>query len=671
MKKFLLAVLVVGSAFSSFAIKYEYDNFNEQAKTCRLVGWSGELPSSGKLVLKDTYEKDGVTYKINEIAPGALNHLRTVTEITIGANVRTIGDNTPDNPYRDVVNFNNAPRLERFRVASGNPRYTATGAGILIRTEDDGSKIVVRVPQALPLTTGKLTLGSSITDAAHNSFAENTTITTLVLPAGFNFVNTAGAFTNMRGLKAFEAPSNPYLNVVDGILYGPDRTDLICYPPLREGNSFTVPDNVRMISQNAFLGAQKLNHIDLANVQTVLDNAFAKSALWNVTLPATLTTVCRGAFRECPYLSSVTFDGKHSLERAAFKGCHALTTANLSVDLTFENDSVFEGCGFKRIVFPEGDVPADYGLRPYTFCNNASLETIDLTKLNTTENALVIFSNLTLGCDKLTSVKLPSAVSFGSSGGVNRCTFGADSPVKEITLASFWTVGSPCLLYTEGNHLPRIYLQATGSKQCFWDFQNFFKVTGDATVRPLIFTDAYKLHYNGKETAWYVYPTASYYVPALTRKNYTKAIAAGVTVSEMFELTVDMNSGEVHVVNRYPNDITFQSVSVDGGELEPFDAANSVNLGTELKNGTTLRIYYKFRTTQFKTDYPIAEIATSGIESATTDYAVTRHEVYTLSGTFVAAGDGEADLTALPAGIYVLRSADATGNTTVRKVTNK
>ena len=238
-------------------------------------------------------------------------------------------------------------------------------------------------------------------------------------------------------------------------------------------------------------------------------------------------------------------------------------------------------------------------------------------------------------------------------------------------MASFWTVGSPCLLYTEGNHLPRIYLQATGSKQCFWDFQNFFKVTGDATVRPLIFTDAYKLHYNGKETAWYVYPTASYYVPALTRKNYTKAIAAGVTVSEMFELTVDKNSSEVHVVNRYPNDITFQSVSVDGGELEPFDAANSVNLGTVLKNGTTLRIYYKFRDTQFKTDYPIAEIATSGIESATTDYAVTRHEVYTLSGTFVAAGDGEADLTALPAGIYVLRSADATGNTTVRKVTNK
>ena len=185
-------------------------------------------------------------------------------------------------------------------------------------------------------------------------------------------------------------------------------------------------------------------------------------------------------------------------------------------------------------------------------------------------------------------------------------------------------------------------------------------------MRPLIFTDAYKLHYNGKETAWYVYPTASYYVPALTRKNYTKAIAAGVTVSEMFELTVDKN-----VVNRYPNDITFQSVSVDGGELEPFDAANSVNLGTVLKNGTTLRIYYKFRDTQFKTDYPIAEIATSGIESATTDYAVTRHEVYTLSGTFVAAGDGEADLTALPAGIYVLRSADATGNTTVRKVTNK
>ncbi len=670
MKRLILAAFLAGTAFPGLSIQWEYDNFDINTTTCRIKGWSGQQPSSGKLVIKDTYEKDGVTYKINEIAPGALNHLTTVTEITIGANIGTIGGNCYARPWDDISNFNNCPKLKLFHVSSDNTTYGATAGGLLIRFEEQADDILVRVPQAVNTNNGKLTLGSGISDAAQNAFSENTTISTLALSKKFEELHVSGVFANMRGLKAIEAPGNPFLKSQDGILYNEDLTEIICYPVLREGASFTVPATVLAIDNNAFLGAQKLKTIDLSGVSAIRKNAFAKSALSKVTLPASLTDIGEGAFRDCSYISSVTFEGQHSLGQAAFKGCHALTTANLSVDIKFDRDSVFEGCGFKSIVFPAGSVPQNYDIGSFSFANTP-IELLDLSALDTSEHSISLMGNITKGCNKLTTVKLPTSVSIARVNLDESCTFGANSAIKELSMGTFSSVGAPAFLYTEGNHMPRLYVQATDAEVCRWYFQAFFEVQGEASVRPLIFIDAYKLLYNGEESDWYVYPTASYYVPALARKNYTKAIAAGVTVSEMFELTVDKNSGEVHVVNRYPNDITFQSVSVDGGELEPFDAANNVNLGTELKNGTTLRIYYKFRDTQFKTDYPIAEIATSGIESATTDHAVVKHEVYTLSGTFVAAGDGEADLTTLPPGVYVVRSADAAGNTTVSKVTNK
>lgn len=67
-------------AFAGNTITYTYGEFKTSSKTCTLMPWCGQQPALGKLILKETYEKEGVTYKVTAIAPHALDNLTEVTE---------------------------------------------------------------------------------------------------------------------------------------------------------------------------------------------------------------------------------------------------------------------------------------------------------------------------------------------------------------------------------------------------------------------------------------------------------------------------------------------------------------------------------------------------------------------------------------------------------------
>lgn len=91
-KKLLLIIVCIALSLPSHAIIWKYDSFNTTNKTCRLTGWSGTQPTSGKISIKSTYtHTDGVTYTVNSIAKNALNDLTEVTQITIPATVTRIG----------------------------------------------------------------------------------------------------------------------------------------------------------------------------------------------------------------------------------------------------------------------------------------------------------------------------------------------------------------------------------------------------------------------------------------------------------------------------------------------------------------------------------------------------------------------------------------------------
>lgn len=94
-KLFTLASLaLILHAVSAPAITWKYGNLNSSTLQCRLTGWSGNEPSSGKLTVPSYYVNpaDGKSYTVVSIGDGALDSLKTVTQITIPASINRIGD---------------------------------------------------------------------------------------------------------------------------------------------------------------------------------------------------------------------------------------------------------------------------------------------------------------------------------------------------------------------------------------------------------------------------------------------------------------------------------------------------------------------------------------------------------------------------------------------------
>lgn len=657
MRQFLLIAFLAATVFSGRAITYKYDNFDATKKTCRLLSWGGTQPSSGKLVLKDTYEKDGVTYKINAIAPHALDNLTEVTEITIGANIKEISGNCYATPGAAADNFYNCPKLTTFKVAADNIYYFATTHGLLIRKEEH-EYVLVRVPQKFSTANGKLIPGSSINIIARNAFHGNSTITTLVLPPDLETKYIAGAFTGMKKLTAFEVNSNnKELEAINGVLYTVDRKTLVAFPQAAAATKFNVPSSVTTIGECAFQGSRNLNQIELSSVTTIEKNAFANSALMVLTIPASVTEIKAGAFRSSKKLEVVDFRGKVKLGDAAFKNCKNLASANLSPELTLERDSIFAETGFTKISFMAGvEDLQDWwnlgGIGNYCFADCANLVELDLSQYNNKGSYMHFGLDVTYGCPKLTNVKLPKSTSF-SGGSDGRSNFGTNSNISMITIGKFLRVGTEMLRYTSGKHTVNIYNQATANGVEHSPFAYFFEVKDGATLTPRIYIDAYKL--SNKIPYSYVVPGAEYFIPGGTIQNYQDAVdTEGCKVKEIYNIRLEESFGRVFLESKMPPRIQFKSIEIDGKYSAYVGKDGYAPLGSAVHTGKTITVKYTLDGVEFQTDYPLEELRNAGIDDVTADAAPLSYEIHTLAGIAVTAGSGAPDLSALTPGTYIV-----------------
>lgn len=93
---------------------------------------------------------------------------------------------------------------------------------------------------------------------------------------------------------------------------------------LEEINSF---GNVKTIGMSTFSECTNLTSIDLSGITSIQKNAFNKTGLTAVTLPATITTLADGVFYECKNLTSVTIDAKiaSSITKSVFDRSDSIT----------------------------------------------------------------------------------------------------------------------------------------------------------------------------------------------------------------------------------------------------------------------------------------------------------------------------------------------------------
>lgn len=404
-RSLIFTVSLMAFGLSSQAITWKYDNLDVDKGTCRLASWSGKEPSSGVLKLHSTYTKDGMTYRVTEIACGALNGFKSVTQIEIPASIVQIGYSESDMLVRDVYNFYGCPKLKKFVVAADNEKYASTGAGLLV---SKSGAVLYKVPQALSVTNGKLSMSSSVEYVAPMAFAGNTTIKTLVLSKNLaRMDDDAGCFEMPSLAEISISTSNTRFSTVDGVLFSASGKTLIACPPAKTGTSFSVPAGTTAISDRAFANNRNLTSVTLpSSLKSLGVSSFARAQkLSAIKIPAGVTAIGDSVFQRCPKLAKITLGSSVELPHyfayacksltqvigaskapvkvswSAFNHCQSLVSFPFSASTDLFGDSIFADCGFSSVVFNDDALTAKSRTGFFTFADCKNLKKIDLSSV--------------------------------------------------------------------------------------------------------------------------------------------------------------------------------------------------------------------------------------------------------------------------------------------------
>ena len=147
--------------------------------------------------------------------------------------------------------------------------------------------------------------------------------------------------TSLRRIEVAEG-STAYC-AVDGVLFTADMQALIAYPVAKEGNSYVVPDGVKVLAEVSF---------------------YANTNLTTVTLPESLETIAARAFSSCAALERISIPGNvREIGEFAFLYCNALT----AIDVDSSNGAyksvdgvLFDGDGERLIQYPISSPRSEY-----------------------------------------------------------------------------------------------------------------------------------------------------------------------------------------------------------------------------------------------------------------------------------------------------------------------
>lgn len=565
-KKLFLATLLL-PVIPAQSMIWQYGDYDKTNKECRLTGWKGSQPSSGKLTIPSSCtDESGVTYSIVSIADGALDNLTTVTEITVPATIRNIGNSGKGiETYNNnkTSNFRNCPKLAKFKVDAANGYYSASAEGMLMLKQE---KSLLNVPALVTTESGTMPLSKSdIVRICEFAFQGNSSVTTLSLPADI-LIDYNGGFNDAINLATFKLHGSGTLKIENQMLI--DYTEVVSLPPKSTISSLTLPASCTRVTRNAFRNCKNLKTINLSSVQNLMSGAFSGSGLTEVSVPATATHIEKSTFEGCTSIKTIRLNGSDikippyfatgcsalisviatnapiEIRDAAFKGCSKLENFPFSSSAHLY-DSVFYGCGFKEVVFPSGPTSSSMA-GSSTFEANLNLTKIDLSAMTgTIDDPYSIGDSFAAYCPKLKTVVFPESLNFWSNNNTpTPPAFGYASIVDRIVLHSVQnTSGRAQFIYsttpTQQHYRPSVFVANTATGGYRIALGTLFDAGNGASVSPRIFIDNYT------PLPGYVCTNATYYVPGASASQYNEAIQAGCPVSEMFELRFNLSGGKL------------------------------------------------------------------------------------------------------------------------------
>ena len=182
-----------------------------------------------------------------------------------------------------------------YANTSGDYEYEVLDDGTAQITKYNGNGSNLTIPSKLD--------GCTVTSIGDYVFAGCSKLTSVTIPKNVKSIGIQ-AFNGCECLANIYVDSNnKKYTSVNGIFYNKNKTELIRYPEGKNGTSFSIPNTVKKLS----------------------DDAFNSCLLRSVTIPDSVTSIGAAAFGECKKLTKITIPKKvKQIGFCAFYDCDKL-----------------------------------------------------------------------------------------------------------------------------------------------------------------------------------------------------------------------------------------------------------------------------------------------------------------------------------------------------------
>lgn len=355
-----------------------------------------------------------------------------------------------------------------YNVAAANTKYSSY-EGVL--SSKDGS-VLMSYPNGSAKT--EYTIGSRVKTVKAGAFA-NKNLVTLTIPSGVKTMEK-GAFEcpalrevyNLSSVKLTPGSdanggAAKYAAVVHTSLYEPSGFYSIGdYKFVTDGKNHTLYSYegsevvLSLPTDFAFRDLSVMSY-------SIGKNAFAKSNVTAVVIPAEVKNIESGAFADCLKLQTVSFAadsklvsvgdsafkndnelilislpiGVKTIGKNAFDGCKSLISFELPASVTSVGDAAFSGCEAMNMFSVTGDSELK-SIGKAAFKGDKALKAIALP-----EKLETIGDEAFAGCEKISEANIPASVKSIGAGAFADCsklgevTFPYDSAITEIKTNTF------------------------------------------------------------------------------------------------------------------------------------------------------------------------------------------------------------------------------------------